>query len=48
MNVCVTLGALGAYLLEHHVRVTLRACNLGMHSAQRVARLVVIELGVRP
>ena len=48
MNVRVTIRALGAYLLEHHVRVALRACNLGMHSAQRVARLVVIELGIRP
>jgi hypothetical protein len=48
MNVCVAFGALGADLLEHQVRVALRACDLSMHSPQRVVRLVVIELGIRP
>ena len=45
MNVCMTLGTLCTYLLEHHVRMALCAGNLGVHAPQRVARLVVIEFG---
>ena len=45
MNVCMTLGALGAYLLEHHVCMALCAGNLRVHAPQRVGSLVVIELG---
>ena len=45
MNVCMTLGALGAYLLEHHVCMALCAGDLRVHASQRVGSLVVIELG---
>lgn len=45
MNVCMTLGTLRAYLLEHHVRMTLCAGNLRVHAPQRVAGLIVIEFG---
>ena len=47
VNVCVALGALGADLLEHHVGVALRASDLRVHTAQRITRRIVIELGVR-
>lgn len=48
MNVCMTLRALCARLAEHQIRVALRTRNLRVHPTQRIAGLVVIELGVRP
>ena len=48
VNVCMTLGALRACLFEDQVRVALRAGNLRVHPAQRIAGRVVIELRVRP
>ncbi len=47
MDICVALGALGADLFEHQAGVALRARNLSMHTTQRIASLVVIELRVR-
>jgi len=48
VNVCMALGALRACFREHQVGVTLRAGDLGVHSAQRIAGRVVVELRVRP
>ena len=46
VNVCVTIRALGAHVFEDHTRVALRACHLIMHSAQRIARLIVIKFRI--
>jgi len=48
VNVCMALGALGAYFLEHHVGVALRARHLRMHPPQRIARGVMVEFGILP
>lgn len=48
VNVCMTLGALGADFLEHHIGVALRTRYLGVHPAQRIARGVMVEFGILP
>jgi len=48
VNVCMALSALGAYLLEDHAGVALRTCHLGVHSAQRIARGIMIEFRILP
>jgi hypothetical protein len=46
VNVCVALRTLRTHLLEHQVGVALRARNLSMHPAQRIASRIVVKLGV--
>lgn len=44
MNIGVAIGALHADVFEDQADVALRAGNAGVHSAERVPRLIVIEL----
>lgn len=46
MNIGVTICARGADFFEDQAGVALGARNLGVHAAQGVAGLVVIELGI--
>lgn len=43
MNVGMTVGALGADIREHGAGVALHACDFGVHTHERILRLVVIE-----
>ena len=45
MHVGVAIGAMRTYILEHEGRVALRAPHVLVHSPQRIAGVVVIELG---
>jgi hypothetical protein len=47
MNVCMAIRAMRAYVLEDQAGVTLRTPNLFVHPAQRIARMIVVELGIR-
>jgi hypothetical protein len=44
----VAVGAPGADILENQIGMALRAGDLLVHAAQRIPRLVVLELRVRP
>jgi hypothetical protein len=44
MNIGVAVGAVHADVFEHEADVALRAGNAGVHSAQGIARLIVVEL----
>jgi hypothetical protein len=46
MQVCVTILALPADIGEHGIDMTFLAEHLGMHAAQGICRLVVIELRI--
>lgn len=46
MDVCVAVGAVRAYVLEYEADVAFGARNPGVHAAQRIACLIVIELRV--
>lgn len=46
MDVGVTISAMGAYVLEDKAGVAAATCNLYMHAAQRISRLVMIELWI--
>ena len=46
MNVCVAISTMRACILEDQACVALHAADLGVHAAQRITRLIVIELGV--
>lgn len=46
MNVCMAIGAVRAYVLEHQLGVAIRACHLLVHASQGVTGLVVVELRV--
>ena len=48
MNVCVTVRAVRSSIRENHLGVALRAGNILVQSAQRVAGFVVIEFWHRP
>src|ERR1700731_4169212 len=43
MDVSMAISAFLSYVSEHKFYVTLRACDLGMHPAQRVRCFAVIE-----
>ena len=45
VNIGVAIRAARAHIREYEIRVAERALNFLMHAAQRVARVVVIELG---
>jgi hypothetical protein len=45
MNIGVATRAARTYILEHKIGMALTAGNLCVHSAQRVACLIVIKLG---
>ena len=47
MNISVTVGTLSAYIAEDRLGMALGAFHPGMHAPQRIAGLVVIELGNR-
>ena len=46
MDVCMAIGAMRAHILEDQVGVALGARHLFVQAAQRVAGLIVVELGV--
>lgn len=46
MNVGMAIGTALAHILEYQACMALAACHLPVHSAQRIAGLVVIEFGV--
>jgi hypothetical protein len=46
MNIGVAVRAVDAYVLEDQAGVALGAGHFLMHAAQRVSRLIVIELGI--
>ncbi len=45
VNIGVAVRATGACVLEHQIGVALAAGHLDVHSAQRIAGLVVVEFG---
>ena len=45
MYISMAIGAMGAYILENQRGVALRAANVLVHTPQRIAGVVVIELG---
>jgi hypothetical protein len=47
VNIRVTIGAIFADIGEHRFHMALRAENFFVHAAQRIAGLIVIELGDR-
>ena len=47
VNVCVTVAAMRADIGEHQRRMAFRTAHVLVHTAQRIASLVVIELGQR-
>ena|SRR5579863_5346888 len=47
MNVRMAIGTVAADLFEDQADMALGARNLGVHPAQRIARLIVVELGIR-
>jgi len=47
MDVSVAVGTVCTHVLEHQAGVASGASNFLVHAAERVAGLVVIELGVR-
>ena len=44
MNVCMAVGALATYIRENRLRVAGSAGHIRVHAAQRIFRLIVIEL----
>jgi len=46
VQVCVTILALPADIGEHGIEMAFLAEHLGVHAAQGICRLVVIELGI--
>jgi len=44
----VAIGAVGTHILEDQAGMALRAGDLLMHAAQRIAGVVVVELRIRP
>jgi hypothetical protein len=44
VNIGMAAGTIAAYVLEHQIRVALRAGHLFVHASKRVASAVVIEL----
>lgn len=48
VNVCVAIGAILSHIGEDRLYVTLDAGHFFMHAAQRIVRLIVIELRDRP
>lgn len=46
MNIRVAVGTALAHIPEHQAGVALRAGHLGMHAAERISRLVVIEFRI--
>ncbi len=46
VQVCVTILALPADIGEHGIDMAFLAEHLGVHAAQGICRLVVIELGI--
>lgn len=43
VNVGVTVGAMGAYIVEHQAGVALRTTNFAVHTPQRITGLIVVE-----